>query len=116
MLRPVSEVADTAARLGPAGRYDPVVQHSGRHYAGFIRDLVKTGSVGFVETGVKHVGLFDVAKQAAALRFIIDARASNRHFFESSILTVAHKRGTLPCQISGSAWGRSKLVCRFSRY
>ena len=62
----------------PAGRYvDPVFQHSWRHCVGFIRDLVKDGSVGFVETAAEHVGLFLVAKQAGAQRFIIDARASN---------------------------------------
>ena len=50
MLRPVSEVADMETRLRPAGRYvDPVFQHSRRHYVGFVRDLVKAGSVEFVE-------------------------------------------------------------------
>ena len=68
-------------RLGPAGRYvDPVFQHSWRHDVGFVRDLVKVGSVGFVEDAVEHVGLFFVAKKAGAQRFIVDARASNRHF------------------------------------
>ena len=41
--------------LGLAGRsVDPVFQHSRRHYVGFIRDLVKAGSVGFDETAVEH--------------------------------------------------------------
>ena len=59
MLRPGSEVADMETLVGPAGRYvEPVFQHSGRHYVGFVRDLVKAGCVGFVETAVAHVGLF----------------------------------------------------------
>ena len=91
MLRLVSELADLEARLGPAGRF--VFQHSRRHYVGFIRDIMMAGSVGFVQTAVEHVGLFSVAKKAMAQRFIIDARASNRHVFESSIWTVAHRRG-----------------------
>ena len=81
MLRPVSEVADMETRLGPAGRHvDPVFQHSWRRYVGFNRDLVKAGSVGFAGTAVAHIGLFFVAKNAGVQRFIIDARASNRHF------------------------------------
>ena len=73
MLRHVSE-------LGLAGRYvDPVFQHSRRHYVGFVRDLVKVGSVAFVEDAVEHVGLFFVAKKAGAQTFIMDARSSNRH-------------------------------------
>ena len=83
--------------LGPASRFvDPVFQHILRHQVGFTCDLVKAGSVGF------HVGLCFVAKKAGAQRFIIDARASST-FFESSIWTVAHRRGTLSCGISGSA-------------
>ena len=75
MLHPVSEVAEMETRLGPTGRYvDPVFQDSRRHFAGFVRDLVKAGSVRFVEAAVEHVGLF------GAQRFIVDARASNRHF------------------------------------
>ena len=61
------------------------LQHSWRHYVGFVRDLVKARSVGFVETAVEHVGLFFVAKKAGAdQRFTIDARASNRHFLRPS--------------------------------
>ena len=59
---------------------DPVFQHSRRHYVGFVGDLVKAGSVDFLEDAAEHVGLFLVAKKAGAQRFIIDARASNRHF------------------------------------
>ena len=78
MHRPVSEVADQESLVGPAGQYvDPVFQHSWRHYVGFIHDLAKAGSVGFVETAGEHVGLFFVAKKAGAQRFIIDARTSN---------------------------------------
>ena len=51
--------------LEPAGRYvDPFFQHSRRHYVGFVatqcglRDLVKAGSVGFVENAVEHIGPF----------------------------------------------------------
>ena len=80
MHRLVSEVADMEARLGSASRnVDPVFQHSRLHHVGFIRDLEKAGSVGFVETATEHVGLFFVAKKAGAQRFIIDARASNPH-------------------------------------
>ena len=60
---------------------------------GLVGDLVKAGSVGFVEDAVEHVGLFFVAKKAA----------SNRLFFETSIWPVAHRRGTLPYRISGNA-------------
>ena len=50
MLRPVSQVADMEARLGPAGRYvNPVFQYSRRHYVGSIRDMEEAGS---------QVGLF----------------------------------------------------------
>ena len=77
MLRPVSEVADMETRF----RYvDPVFQHSRRQYVGFVRDLVKNGSVGFVTTAVEKVGLSFVAKKAGAQRSIVDSSASNRHF------------------------------------
>ena len=57
MLRPDSEVADMKTRLGPADRYvDPVFQHSRRHFVGFVSDLVKACSVGFIEEAVEHVG------------------------------------------------------------
>ena len=81
MLRPVPEGADMDTQLGPAGRYvDPVFQHNQRHYVGFVRDLVEAGSVGFVEDAVEHVRLLFVAKKVGAQRFVVDARASNRHF------------------------------------
>ena len=81
-LLTVSEVADMETWLGPAGRYvDRVFQHSRRPYVGFVRDLVKAGSVGFVEVAVEHVCLFFVAKKAGTQRFIIDARVSNRHIY-----------------------------------
>ena len=90
MLRPVSKVADMENRLGLASRYvDPVIQHRWRHYAVFVRDLVKVGSVSFAEDAVEHVGLFFVPKKAVTQRFIRDARASNRLFFETSIRAVA---------------------------
>ena len=44
-----------------------------------------------------------LANKASAQRFILDARASNRHFFENSIWTVACRRGTLSCGIFWSA-------------
>ena len=51
MLRLVSEVADMENWLGPARRkVDPVFQHRRRRNVGFVRDLVKAGFVGFVET------------------------------------------------------------------
>ena len=72
---------DVQTWLELANRYvDPVFQHSWRHYVGFIRNLVKDGSVRFVEDAVEHVGLFFVAKEAGAQRFVCDARANNRHF------------------------------------
>ena len=65
------------ARLRPAGRHDdPFFQQSRRYYVGFNRYVMMAGSVGGV---VELVGLFFVAKQAGAQRFIIDARASDRH-------------------------------------
>ena len=46
MLRPASEVADMDTPVGTGSRYvDPVFQHSRRHDVGFVRDLVKGGSV-----------------------------------------------------------------------
>ena len=65
-------------------RYVDPVFHSRGHCVGFIRDPVKAGSVGFVGTAFEHVFLFFVAKKAGAQRFIIDARASNRHFLRPS--------------------------------
>ena len=54
-------------RLGPAGRFVcPIFQHKRRHHVGFVRDLVKVGSVDSVEDVVEHVGLFLVAKKAGA--------------------------------------------------
>ena len=88
MLRPVSEVA---------GRHlDPVFQHSWRHYVGFVRDLVKAASVGFVEDAVEHVGLLFVAKKAGTQRFIVDARASDWYFLTPPSGPFFHRRGTLP--------------------
>ena len=95
MLRPFSEVVDIEARLGPVGRQvDPVFQHCKRHYVGFVRDLVSAGSIEFVEDTVEHVGLFSGAKRAGAQRLIVKARASNRHFSETSIWAIAHRRRT----------------------
>ena len=68
---------------GPSSRYvDPVFHHRRRHCVGFVQDLVKAGSIGFVEDAVEHVGLFVVAKKDSAQRFIMDARARNRHFLQ----------------------------------
>ena len=65
--------------LGPASRcVAPAFQQSRRHQVGFVRDLVKAGSVGFVEGAVEHVGLFFFAKKAGAQWFVVDARVSNR--------------------------------------
>ena len=64
MLLPVSEVADMETQLGPVSRYiDPVFQHSRRRLVGFVRDLVRAGSVDCVEDAVEHVGLHFVAKE-----------------------------------------------------
>ena len=77
-LRPDSKVADMEARLGPVVRRYSVFQHSRRHNVGFIRDLVKAGSVGFVETAAEHVGLFFVAKEAGAQSSLLrDSAMSN---------------------------------------
>ena len=100
VLRPASEVACMETQLGPAGRYvDPVFHHSRRHYVGFTRDLEKAGSV-VVETAVEHVGLFFVAKkvglESSSLMLV---QATDIFFFEPSIRTVPHRRGTLPCRI-----------------
>ena len=65
-----------------------------RAIIGFVRDLVNAGSVEVVENALEHVGLFVVAKKFVAQRFIIDARASNRHFHETSSWIV---RRTLSC-------------------
>ena len=65
----------------PVRYIDPVFHSRCDCVVFYFRDLVKVGSVRFVETAVEHVGLFFVAKKAGAQRFIIDARASNRHFF-----------------------------------
>ena len=79
MHRPVCEVADMETRS--ASRYvDPVLQHSWRHYVGLVRDPVEAGPVGFVGAAVEHVVLIFVTQKAGAQRFIIGARASNRHF------------------------------------
>ena len=51
-----------------------------------------------------------LVKKAGARRFIVDVRASNKYFFESSIWTVPLRRGLLPSRISGSACGRPELV------
>ena len=83
-----------ATRLGPAGRYvDPVFQHSRRHHLGCVRELVRAGSVGFLKMLLNTLGSFSLPRRSGAQRFIFDARASNRHFFEASIWTVAHRRG-----------------------
>ena len=61
MLSSVPEVADMEPRLGPTSRHvDPVLQHSPRHWVGFVRDPFKAGSVRFVEDAVEHVWLFVV--------------------------------------------------------
>ena len=101
LLRPVCEADGMEARLGLACRYvDPVFQHCRRHYKGFICDVEKAGSVGFVETAVVHIGLFIVAAKAGAQRFIIDARASNRHFlnFPSGHLLTREGLCNVECQ------------------
>ena len=46
----------------------------------------KASSVGFVEDAVQHVGLFFVAQKAGGQRFIVDVRASNRHFWNPLLL------------------------------
>ena len=85
-------------RLGPAGRHvDPVFPAQPATLRG---SRSRSGSVGFVEDAVEHVGLFFVATKAGAQRFIIGVPAT---FIETSIWTVAHR-------------GRSELVCRFGRH
>ena len=83
---------------------------------GFIRGLMKAGSVRSVDTAIEHVGLFYVATKADVQRYIADARANNRHVFEHPVWTVAHKGRTLSCRILWSASGGSELVCGISGY
>ena len=65
MFRPDSEFADMQTQPRPTDRYiNQILQHNRHHNVGFIRDMVKAASVGFVETAVGHVGLFFVAKKA----------------------------------------------------
>ena len=71
-------------------------QHRRRKYVVFIRDLVKDGSVGFVETA-----LFD-AKKAGAQRLIIDARASNRHFLRPPSVLVLTCEGLCHVEFRGA--------------
>ena len=66
------------AQLGAAG---PGFQHSRRHHVGFFRELVKAGSVGFVEDAIEHIRPFFVAKKAGAQRFFVNACVSKRQFF-----------------------------------
>ena len=80
--RPVSEVADIETWVGLGGLYvDPVFQHSRRHNVGSIRDLVKAGSVGFVEDAFNPLVSSPSSLKAGAESFMIDARANTRHFF-----------------------------------
>ena len=62
---------------------------------GFIRVLVKAGSVGFVETAVEHVCLFFVAKKAGAQRFVIDARATNGIFSTFLLVRCSLGKGSV---------------------
>ena len=95
MLRPVSGLLTRK----PVGRYvGPVFQA-----AGFVRDLVKAGSFGFVEDAVKLVGLFVVAKRADAQRFIIDARASNLHFLRLPSGTLLTGEGLCHVEFQGES-------------
>ena len=60
---------------------DPVFQHSRRHNVVFVRELVKAGSVGFVERCCRtRWSFFRCQKGWSSERFIVDVRASNRHF------------------------------------
>ena len=102
-FRPVSEVPDIETWFGLAGRYvDPTVQHSRRQYVGFIRDLVKAGSVWFVKMLLSTLVFFFVAKKAGAQRSIIDARASNLHFFETSIRPLLTGEGLCHVEFQGT--------------
>ena len=69
---------------------------------GFVRVMVKAGSIGFVEDAVEHVGLFFVAKKAGAQRFTIDARASNRHFLKPPSGPLVTKEGLCQVEFQGS--------------
>ena len=89
MLRPVSEVADMETPLGPAGRYvDPFFQH--RHYVGFVRDLVKSGSVG--TCWFRHR-----CQEGWCSKVHHRCACQQQTFFEYLFRTVAHRRGSLPC-------------------
>ena len=93
MVLPVSKVADMETRLGPGGRYvDPVFQHSQRHNVGFVRDLVKVGSIGFVEDAVEKRWLFFCCQEKLVLRdSLLMCVQAKPTFFEASIWAAAHK-------------------------
>ena len=103
------EVADVETLLRPAGRYvDPVFQHSPRHNVRFVRHLSKAISVRFVEDAVEHVGHFFVAKKAGAQRFIVDARASNRHFLRLPSGPLLTGEGLCHVEFQGAPQGAEK--------
>ena len=72
---------------------------------GFVCDLMKAGSVGVVETAVEHVGLFSVARKAGAQRFIIDARASNRHLLSPPSGPLLTREGLFHVEFHGALEG-----------
>ena len=84
MLRPSAEVADQKERLD-LPLIDPVFQHSRRHHVGFIRDLTRSSFVDFVESVLKRVWHFSLAKKAGAQRLNIGTRASDRHFLAPAL-------------------------------
>ena len=107
-----SHVHDMEARLGLAGRcVVPVFQHSRRHCVGFIRDLVKTVSVGLLKRLLNTLVSFSLPRKLG-LKGSLLMGVQATEFFESAIWTVA-RRGIYH-RISGSTRGRSYLVCGFS--
>ena len=59
---------------------------------------LQTWKVADMETGLGQAA----AQPAGAQRFIIDARASNRHFFEPSIWTVVHRERLCHVEFQGA--------------
>ena len=105
----VSEVALMEARLGPVGRYGhPFFQHSQGHFVGFIRDLEKAGSVGFVRTAEEHVGLLEswcseVHHRCAAVQWS-SSMVTSFFFWRSAIVVHSQRQFQFRSCVSVGVW------------
>ena len=90
MLRPVSEVADRDRLIVTLIQFAKTADDTTWVSFAIWLKLVPSGLLRMLLNTL--VFLF-VAKKAGAQWFIIDARASKRHVFETSIWIVAHRRG-----------------------